>query len=158
MADRKSVRYSIPAQEKEACPDGQEEKPSCRTTLDRLRQIRESTMIGALSTMAPSPDTAYWLMRLTSGLHRARKSGLGLPTRSFRPSVTANAPASDKPRPIHPVFHSQILRRHFNACEAPSAAAFSGTKTMLTAKIMTPGATSETTSSTGTVTVLGLFG
>lgn len=69
-----------------------------------------------------------------------------------------NEPASDTPKPIHPVFHSQILRRHFRAGEVPLAAVLPGTKTMLIAKMMIPGAIMETTSSTATETVFGLFG
>lgn len=62
------------------------------------------------STWSPMPPTVLLKRRERSGLHRAKRSGLGFPTRFFVPSVIKKAIARDSPRPIQPAFHSHSLR------------------------------------------------
>lgn len=63
------------------------------------------------------------------------------------------AEANDRPKPIHAVFHSHILRRHIKALGVLGDAVGPGMKSKEIAAVMTPGATRTTTMSTPTVTV-----
>jgi hypothetical protein len=79
-----------------------------------------------------------------SGSHLERRSGRGLPYRSFRPSVMTKAPVSAMPRPSSPVLISQSLRRHIRAFGVEREAVGPGTRSRQTRRMVRIGATMET--------------
>lgn len=68
-----------------ACPLGNDLKPSCKISMFWLVQISELTMThNGLKPRAVAPTLASGI-RLRSGSQRERRSGRGLPKRSFMP-------------------------------------------------------------------------
>lgn len=86
-------------------------------------------------------------MRSRSGWQRDSKSGRGLPKMSFIPCVIMKAVASERQRPIQPVFSSHSFLLQMSALGVPLLAVGPGTKIMQTKKTMAPGAMSATTTS-----------
>lgn len=93
-----------------------------------------------MSKLWPRPPILYWSIASRLGLHLFRAYGLGLPARSFKPSVIMNADARDNPKPIHAVFHSHILRRQTSALGVVFEAVGPGTKRKDITRVMTAGA------------------
>ena len=97
------------------------------------------------STWVPMPPTVLLKRRERSGLHRAKRSGLGFPTRFFVPSVMKKAIARDSPRPIQPAFHSHSLRVQSFVLEAGLLDVGPTPMNSETTKMMTPGITKPMT-------------
>ena len=121
------------------------------------------TTTGASSKTVPRPPARNCEIFEMSGSHRARRSGLGFPTRSFNPVVMKSAPARLTPKPSHPTFHSQHLRRHWIdlLCEPTAAPKLMGTigeRRRETPAMMAAGAASATRMTTVMETVSGSRG
>ena len=101
----------------------------------------QETRLMPSSTWSPMPPTVLLRRRERSGLHRAKRSGLGFPTRFFVPSVIKKATARDSPRPIQPAFHSHSLRFQSFVLEAGLPEVGPTPMTSETIKIMTAGIT-----------------
>lgn len=148
--------YDIDLQE--ACPLGKLANPSMRNELLLSRQISHETNVAAPRSSSPSPPTVNSAMRPRSGLQRARRSGRGLPIRTFRPCVAAQALAMASARPIQPTFHSQNLRRMYCAAGGfgvgfEGVVAFAGTSSHERRKIIIAGAKRQTRMRVFVVTV-----
>lgn len=120
------------------CPLGKLLNPSS-SVAPGLRHIVQETRLVPSSIWLPTPPTALLNSLVRSGLQRARRSGRGLPTRFFVPSVMRNATAKDTPRPIHDAFHSQSLRFHTFELDAALSVAGPRPRNIQTTKITTAG-------------------
>ena len=88
------------------------------------------------------PPTVLLRLFVRSGLHRARRSGRGLPIAFLVPFVMMKAIASETARPIQPAFHSQSLRRRDAPLELPSPVAGPRPMNIAMTKTTTAGTTS----------------
>ena len=93
------------------------------------------------------PPTVLFRLFARSGLHRARRSGRGLPITFLVPLVMMKATASETARPIQPAFHSQSLRRNDAPLELASAVAGPRPMNIAMTKTTTAGTTSPKTMS-----------
>ncbi len=90
-----------------------------------------------------NPVSAYLARLSVSGIHLARRSGLGRPLRFFSPLVMRFAAVSDKARPNQPVNSSHSLRCHINDFGVNFKTVGPGTRSNETSATMTAGASTD---------------
>jgi hypothetical protein len=123
----------------EAWPLGKPTNPSLESLVDVFRQIPHETSSGALVRFAPRPPTVWGATLDRSGSQRLNRSGLGFPQIIFKPSVAMYTPANAAPKPIHPTFHSQNLRRQISCLRWGLSAFRPGITRRLRPAMMTAG-------------------
>ena len=132
----------------EEWPLGKLAKPSLSFDLFACLQAVEDTKRFQSGNSVPSPPSAYCCTVAGSRSHLANKSGLGFPTRFFRPSVKKNVVASPRARPSQAAFHSHNLYLHNLAFGVPPDKVDPGVTTNATIAVMIAGATKEMTTRT----------
>ena len=132
----------------EEWPLGKLVNPSSSMPLSFCLQMVYDTKRFPFAIRLPNPPIVLFVMAVKSGWHRLSKSGLALPNKFFIPSVKKKTDARASANPSQPVFHSQSLLLKMAALGVPLRTVGPGTKRSDMKRIITAGATNETTTST----------
>ena len=142
------ISKSTEAYLQEECPLGKLVNPSlsfeafgCLHAVEEIRRFQSGNCV-------PSPPRAYCSTVAGSRSHRDRRSGLGFPTRFFKPSVKKNVVASPKTRPSQAAFHSHSLYFHNRALGISLDRVGPGVTVRATIAVMIAGARNEITTRT----------